>query len=119
MTVTPQDVDAAVEELRVRRPDVVVDDRARTRLAEVLADPEGQAWMESAGLLEGDSCGYPVEGGYYDVKADLAAAADLDEQQRAGVLARAVREWSDDYVLSGRSRLDRSWRSLVDPSSTD
>ena len=94
-----------------RHPEVpgALDDRARSRLAEVVADPDGQAWMEHAGLLDGDSCGYPVTGGYYDVKSDLAAAT-ADSAVAEQVLAGMRQEWADDYVLTGRARLDRSWR---------
>jgi hypothetical protein len=101
----------ALAALLHRHPEVPgdLDERARARLAEVLADPDGQGWMESAGLLDGDSCGYPVTGGYYDVKSDVAAAtADPAAQDR--VLGDLRRDWADDYVLTGRARLDRSWR---------
>ncbi|MCU0301601.1 MAG: hypothetical protein MUF35_08370 [Candidatus Nanopelagicales bacterium] len=104
----------AIVALRARHPEADdLDARALARLGEVLADPSGTAWMESAGLLDGDSCGYPVEGGFYDVKSDLAAAGELDETARSGVLDRVRQAWADDYVLTGRARLDRPWRSLA------
>ena len=28
-------------------------------------------------------------------------------------MARLVQEWADDYVLTGRARLDRPWHSYV------
>jgi hypothetical protein len=103
---------AAIAALRTRHPEVAaLDERARVRLAEVLGDAAGTSWMESAGLLDGDSCGYPVEGGLYDVTSDLAAA-ELDEPARSAVLQRLRQLWADDYVLTGRARLDRPWRSL-------
>lgn len=115
MPVTPEALESALAALLARRPGSAVDDRARTRLSEVLADPDGQAWMESAGLLDGDSCGYPVEGGYYDTKSELAAAPGTDETTRADALRHLAQAWADDYVLTGRARLDRSWReALVD-----
>lgn len=114
MSEDPQGLDHALEALLQRRPDATLDARARSRLAEVLADPEGETWMESAGLLDGDSCGYPVEGGYWDVKGDLDAAPDLDEATRARVLSALVQEWADDYVAGGRANLDRKWRSYLD-----
>ncbi len=110
-------VDAAAAALAVRHPEVgaELDDRARARLATVLADPAGGSWMDAAGLLDGDSCGYPVTGGLYDVKSDLAAlpAAAADPGLRDQVMARLIQEWSDDYVLTGRARLDRPWQSYV------
>ena len=115
MPETTDALETALADLLDRRPGSAIDDRARARLTEVLADPDGQAWMESAGLLDGDSCGYPVEGGYYDTKSELAAAPGSSEQARAGALAGLVQAWADDYVLTGRARLDRSWReALVD-----
>jgi hypothetical protein len=110
-------LDRAIEALIARHPDAAgrVDQRARARLAEVLADPDGQSWMEPAGLLDGDSCGYPVEGGYYDVSAELAVLpAASDPSVRDRVLARLRQQWADDYVLTGRARLDRPWRSYVE-----
>ena len=118
MPVTPEALESALAALVERRPGSAVDDRVRARLAEVLADPDGQAWMESAGLLEGDSCGYPVEGGYYDTKSELAAAPGTDDAIRARALEHLTRDWADDYALTGRARLDRSWReALVDVAS--
>lgn len=102
---------AALAALVARHPQAAqaLDDRARARLAEVVAAPDGEGWMERAGLLDGDSCGYPVTGGYYDVKSDVAAAtADPAAQDR--VLAEMRRQWADDYVLTGRARLDRPWQ---------
>jgi hypothetical protein len=116
MTVTPETMDSAVDALRARRPgSPALDDRARARLAEVLADPSGESWMEPAGLLDGDSCGYPVEGGFYDVKGDLGAApATADPAVRDSVLARLRQDWADDYVLTGRARLDRAWQGYLE-----
>jgi hypothetical protein len=119
MTVSAEILEAAVDALRARRPDMpALDQRARSRLAEVLDDPSGQSWMEPAGLLDGDSCGYPVEGGYYDVRSDLGAnPATADPEVREAVLAQLVQEWADDYVLTGRARLDRSWLTHLDAGS--
>ena len=57
-----ESLDAAASALLARHPEATggLDDRARARLAEVLADPSGESWMDPAGLLDGDSCGYPV-----------------------------------------------------------
>jgi len=116
-----ESLDAAVAALLARHPEVtgVIDDRARARLAEVLADPSGESWMDPAGLLDGDSCGYPVTGGFYDVKSDLGSlpAASAPEVREA-VMARLVKEWADDYVLTGRARLDRPWQSYVGQSGS-
>jgi len=116
MAVTSETLDSAADALQVRRPgSPPLDDRARARLAEVLADPSGESWMEPAGLLDGDSCGYPVEGGYYDVKSDLGAApATADPAVRDRVLAHLRQDWADDYVLTGRARLDRPWQGYVE-----
>ncbi len=115
-----ESLDRAVAELLARHPEASagLDDRARSRLAEVLADPSGQSWMDPAGLLDGDSCGYPVTGGFYDVKSDLGSLpAASDPLVREQVMARLVQEWSDDYVLTGRARLDRPWQSYVAPTA--
>ena len=89
-----------------------LDERALARLAEVVADPNGTSWMEGAGLLDGDSCGYPMAGGYYDSKDEIAAGSrDPAVQER--VLASLVAAWADDFVLTGRARLDRSWRDYL------
>lgn len=94
-----------------------LDARARARLAQVLADPAGHLWMEAAGLMDSDSCGYPVTGGLADVRGDLAALpAARDESVRHQVLDRLTREWADDYVLTGRARLDRPWQTYVPES---
>lgn len=117
MTQTPDTLEAAIEALLVRRPDATdqLDQRARARLAEVLADPAGQGWMESAGLLDGDSCGYPVSGGLVDVTGDLGVLPGAgDPEVRDRLLARLTQEWADDYVLCGRARLDRPWRTYLD-----
>ena len=115
--VPAPDLDAAMAALAARHPEVDsgLDDRARARLAAVLADPAGESWMDGAGLLDGDSCGYPVTGGLYDVKSDLGAlpAVAADPGVRDRVMARLTQEWSDDYVLTGRARLDRPWQSYV------
>ncbi len=115
-------LDSAASELLARHPEVAggLDDRARARLAEVLADPAGESWMDPAGLLDGDSCGYPVTGGFYDVKSDLGSLpAASDPAVRDEVMARLVREWADDYVLTGRARLDRPWQSYVGASGSE
>jgi hypothetical protein len=108
--------EVALSALLARHPEVTggLDARARARLAEVLADPAGESWMDPAGLLDGDSCGYPVTGGFYDVKGDLGSLpAAADPAVRDAVMARLVQEWADDYVLTGRARLDRPWQSYV------
>lgn len=111
-------LEVAIEGLVGRRPEAAggLDERARARLAEVLADPSGASWMEPAGLLDSDSCGYPVTGGYYDVKGDLGGspqAADVRDR----VLTRLLSEWADDYVLTGRARLDRPWHGYLEQTS--
>ena len=69
--------------------------------------------MDPAGLLDGDSCGYPVTGGYYDVKSDLGSLPRRERPAvRDRVMARLVQEWADDYVLTGRARLDRPWQHV-------
>jgi hypothetical protein len=99
----------AMADLAARHSEAIaLDDAARARLAEVLADPQGQGWMERAGLLDGDSCGYPVSGGYYDVKSDVAAA---DPAAADRVMAGLRQAWAEDYVLTGRARLDRPWQA--------
>lgn len=104
---------AATAALGARNPgSAPLDERARARLAEVLADPAGTTWMESAGLLDGDSCGYPVTGGYYDTKDELAVAT-ADPQVQEQALAGLVQAWADDYVLTGRARLDRPCREYL------
>lgn len=111
-----ESLERAVAELLARHPEVSggLDERALSRLAEVLADPSGQSWMDPAGLLDGDSCGYPVTGGFYDVKSDLGSLpAASDSAVREQVMARLVAEWADDYVLAGRARLDRPWQTYV------
>ena len=111
-----ESLDTAASALLARHPEVTggLDERARARLAEVLADPAGASWMDPAGLLDGDSCGYPVTGGFYDVKSDLGSLPSAgDPAVRDRVMARLVQEWSDDYVLTGRARLDRPWQSYV------
>jgi hypothetical protein len=116
-----ESLDAATSALLARHPEVVdgLDDRARARLVEVLADPTGESWMDPAGLLDGDSCGYPVTGGFYDVKSDLGSLpAASDAAVRDRVMARLVQEWADDYVLTGRARLDRPWQSYVDDAGS-
>jgi hypothetical protein len=115
-----ESLDRVAAELLARHPEVAgdLDERARARLAEVLADPAGESWMDPAGLLDGDSCGYPVTGGFYDVKSDLGSLpAASDPAVRDQVMARLVQEWSDDYVLTGRARLDRPWQSYVPPTA--
>jgi hypothetical protein len=109
-------LDTAESALLARHPEVAggLDHRARARLAEVLADPAGESWMDPAGLLDGDSCGYPVTGGFYDVKSDLGSLpAASDPAVRERVMAQLVAQWADDYVLTGRARLDRPWQSYV------
>lgn len=107
----------ATAELLARHPEVVggLDDRSRARLAQVVADPVGESWMAAAGLTDVDSCGYPVTGGLYDVRSDLAALPSAaDQGVRDSVMQRLTHEWADDYVLTGRARLDRPWPSYVD-----
>jgi hypothetical protein len=116
-----ESLDTATSALLARHPEVTggLDDRARARLAEVLADPSGEAWMDPAGLLDGDSCGYPVTGGFYDVKSDLGSLpAASDPVVRDRVMAQLLQEWADDYVLTGRARLDRPWQSYVGQSGS-
>jgi hypothetical protein len=117
-----QSLEPAVSALLTRHPEVTgeLDERARARLAEVLADPTGESWMDPAGLLDGDSCGYPVTGGFYDVKSDLGSLpAASDAGVRDAVMSRLVQEWADDYVLTGRARLDRPWQSYVGKSGSE
>jgi hypothetical protein len=89
--VVDESLDAAASELLARHPEVAgaLDVRALARLAEVVADPAGESWMDPAGLLDGDSCGYPVTGGYYDVKSDLASRrARAGDVQAGGAVGR-------------------------------
>lgn len=108
----------ALAALARRRPEAAagLDARALARLKAVVADPGGRAWMEPAGLLGSDSCGYPVAGGYQDVLGDLGALPIVAQRPEVGerVMERLVQEWADDYVLTGEARLDRPWRSYVD-----
>ncbi len=109
-------LDRAAEQVLARNPDVPspLDQRALERLAQVVADPSGESWMEAAGLLDTDSCGYPVAGGLFDVRSDLAAlSAARDPGSQSKVMDRLLREWADDYVLTGRARLDRPWTMYV------
>jgi len=111
-----ESLEAAASALLARNPEVAgrLDDRALARLEEVVADPVGESWMDPAGLLDGDSCGYSVTGGFYDVTSDLASLpAASDPAVREQVMARLVQEWADDYVLTGRARLDRPWQTYV------
>lgn len=107
-------VDPYLAGLVARRPEAAggLDAAALARLAVVVADPTGATWMEPAGLLDTDSCGYPVAGGPADVRGDLralpAAAEDAGLVDR--VMGRLVQEWADDYVLTGRARLDHRWQ---------
>lgn len=105
-TPTTQELDRAAAALRVRRPDSpALDGAARDRLAEVLADPTGSAWMDRCGLLATDSCGYPVEGGFYDIQGDLRALPQVvaDPALGARAIAAVVQAWADEYVLTGRA----------------
>lgn len=116
-----ESLESSASALLARHPDMTggLDDRALSRLADVLADPAGGSWMDPAGLLDGDSCGYPVAGGFYDVKGDLGSLpAASDPDVRDQVMDRLVREWADDYVLTGRARLDRPWQSYVAGAAT-
>ncbi len=109
----------AAAELLARHPELTsgLDEPASARLAEVVADPTGESWMEAAGLMDGDSCGYPVTGGFYDVKSDLSAhPAASDPEVGERVLKRMIQEWADDYVLTGSARLDRPWVTYVEQS---
>ena len=120
MTAEDGALEAAAVELLARHPEVTggLEQRARARLAEVVADPAGESWMAAAGLMDGDSCGYPVTGGFYDVKSDLdALPAASDPAVRDRVLRRLIQEWADDYVLAGSARLDRPWMSYVEQSA--
>lgn len=104
--------------LLARRPEAGgrLDARAIARLAEVSADPDGRAWMEAAGLMAADSCGYPVAGGYFDTRSDVSAdpRAVAHPEIVDAVMAGLVQQWADDYVLTGRARLDRPWQPLVE-----
>ncbi|MGB8022620.1 MAG: hypothetical protein WCF04_15440 [Candidatus Nanopelagicales bacterium] len=108
----------ALAALARRRPEAAdgLDARAVARLKTVVSDPGGQTWMEAAGLLGSDSCGYPVAGGYQDVRGDLGALPIVAQRPEVGdrVMERLIQEWADDYVLTGEARLDRPWRSYVD-----
>ncbi len=122
MARSVEEIDDLVAELMRRRPDIpaTLDARARARLAQVADDPQGQGWMEAAGLLATDSCGYPVEGGYYDTRSEIGArpeaAADPDLVDT--VMARLIRDWADDYVLTGRARLDRPAGDYLEPGAS-
>jgi hypothetical protein len=84
----------------------------------VVADPTGDAWLREAGLLDVDMCGYPVTGSLHDVRAELASAPGLDPGARELILARLRQDWADDYVLTGRARLDRHWQAYVPDAGT-
>lgn len=110
-------VSAALEDFldRTGRSAESLDDLMLGRLALVALDPGGDAWMDRAGLLGSDSCGYPVEGGYYDVSSDLGShplvvsTPDLKDR----VLARLQQEWADGYVLTGSASSELPWRDYV------
>lgn len=114
MSASDSSMDQHVAGLVARRPEAGagLDARAMARLAEVVADPGGAGWMEVAGLLATDSCGYPVAGGPADVRGDIRALPEAAEDPELvdRVMGRLVQEWADDYVLTGRARLDRPWR---------
>ena len=111
---TDPTLDRAAADLLARHPEAAgpLAGPARDRLTQVLGDPAGQVWMDRAGLLDTDSCGYPVEGGLPDVRSDLAAAVDPATAER--VLGRLQQLWVDDYVLTGRARRDRRWQDLME-----
>ncbi len=118
MAHSTEELDEFVAALMHRRSDapLVLDHRARQRLAEVVDDPEGHGWMESAGLMATDSCGYPVEGGFYDRRDQLGSLpeAAADPGFVDAVMARIIRDWADDYVLTGQARLDRPWHDYLE-----
>lgn len=107
---------AAVAELDAygrRHPDSPALDRFQlTRLATYAADPMGEGWQEQAGLLGTDSCGYPVAGGMFDVRSDMAASPLAVGHPGATELALAALRvsWADDYIQTGSARLDRGWQ---------
>ena len=111
---TDPTLDRAATDLLARHPEAPAPlaGLALDRLAQVVGDPTGQVWMDRAGLLDTDSCGYPVEGGLPDVRSDLATAVDPATAER--VLGRLQQLWVDDYVLTGRARRDRRWQDLVE-----
>jgi hypothetical protein len=106
---------AAATALRARRAEAPdpLDARCTARLAAVVADPTGDAWLREAGLLDVDMCGYPVTGSLHDVRSEVASAPGLDSSGREQILARLRQDWADDYVLTGRARLDRRWQAYV------
>lgn len=82
-----------------------LDDAALVRLAHVAKG--GNDWMDRAGLLTTDSCGYPEAGGYYETSSDLLAALGGDAALRDQALETATRDWALDYITNGQARRDR------------
>lgn len=85
------------------------------RLAIHALDGEGQYWMDQAGLLATDSCGYPVSGGFYDVNSDLSATPVVAAQPAVGELVRQqlLAQWADSYIATGSSDLGLPWRDYL------
>ena len=53
----------------------------------------------------------------YEVDLDRPLRHPIEEHRTVGddraEIAAALRAWADDYVLTGRARLDRSWRDAL------
>lgn len=121
VSAIPQDeavpaVLAAVADFRRDHPDApAADPLLLTRIATVALDPSGAAWQEAAGLLDTDSCGYPVAGGLNDVRSDLAAhpLASANPQLSEAVLARLREQWLADYLQTGSADLARPWQEYL------
>lgn len=111
-----QAVTAALADYHRDHPDAPGPDALMlTRIAIVALDPSGAAWQEAAGLLDTDSCGYPVAGGLNDVRSDLAASplAAGNPQASDAVLARLRAEWLADYLATGSADLARPWQQYL------
>ncbi len=93
-------------------PAAVSPDTATPAAATPDANPADAPWLDAAGLRDADSCGYPVAGGYMDVRGDLAVmpAVVADPSRIDAVMGRLLQQWADDYVLTGSARLDHPWR---------
>lgn len=100
---------AQSEELALDLP--ALDEAALVRLAHLARG--GNDWMDRAGLLTTDSCGYPEAGGFYDTSSDLLAAVGGDAARRDEALGRITRDWARDYVTAGRARRDRGIREYL------